>query len=77
MIVYANLNDVKACKMCCKGAREFFARHGLDYDAFRDAERGIDAMLLIRTGDHMAAQVAAHACGRVGISIADYEAGDG
>lgn len=40
---------------CNRGAREFFARHGLDWRAFLAG--GIDADRLLATGDAMALKV--------------------
>jgi hypothetical protein len=40
---------------CNRGARAFFARHGLDWPAF--LARGIEAAELERTGDAMALKV--------------------
>lgn len=44
---------------CNKGAREWFARHGLSWAEF--LAEGIDADRLRSTGDAMAARVADHA----------------
>lgn len=41
--------------MCSRGARDFFARHDLDWSAF--LETGVDHELLLATGDPMARQV--------------------
>ena len=46
---------VRQAKMCSSGAREFFARHGLDWQDF--LKNGIDAEMLRATGDAMALQV--------------------
>jgi hypothetical protein len=40
---------------CNRGARAFFARHGLDWRAFLDG--GIEDDLLVATGDAMALKV--------------------
>ena len=42
---------------CARGMRDFFARHGLDWQAFR--ERGLPADEIEATGDAMAARAAA------------------
>lgn len=56
------MSDARAAKMCSKGTRAFFSRHGLDYSAFlRD---GIKSELLVATGDAMALQVIEVARGR-------------
>lgn len=49
------MSDVRAAKMCSRGARDFFARHDLDWSAF--LETGVDHELLLATGDPMARQV--------------------
>lgn len=46
---------VREARMCSKGARSFFARHGLDWQKF--LAEGIDAKLLEETGDAMALEV--------------------
>lgn len=46
---------VRQAKMCSSGAREFFERHGLDWQDFLN--NGIDAEKLRATGDAMAIQV--------------------
>lgn len=56
------VRDMRAARMCAGGAREFFARHELDWAGFlRD---GISAARLIETGDAMAQQVVEVARGR-------------
>jgi hypothetical protein len=47
---------IRQAKMCSSGAREFFARHGLNWQDF--LKNGIDAEKLRATGDAMAIQVA-------------------
>ena len=46
---------VRQAKMCSSGAREFFARHELDWQEF--LKNGIDAEKLRATGDAMALKV--------------------
>lgn len=59
----------RAADMCLTpGAREFFKRHNLNYRDF--IKNGIDADVLIATGDAMALQV-------VAIAKAEQEATDG
>lgn len=53
--VIVTLKDVRAAKMCAKGAREFFKRHNLDWSAF--VKDGIDSEILEMTGDAMALKV--------------------
>lgn len=45
--------------LCRRGARDWFARYGLDWDRFRTD--GIDADTLLKTGDAFALAVVAHA----------------
>lgn len=50
---------------CLKGARAFYARHGLDYEEFRRV--GTPASVLLATGDMMASravEMAEKRCGR-------------
>lgn len=60
--IKVRMEDVRAAKMCSSGARAFFQRHGLDWQEFlRD---GIEAEILVKTGDAMALQVVEVARGR-------------
>lgn len=43
------------CGYCVPGMQEFFARHNLDFKSF--CRHGIDAEVLIATGDAMALEV--------------------
>jgi len=45
--------------LCRTGGRAWFARYGLDWNAFR--QHGIDADILLRTGDAYALAVVDHA----------------
>lgn len=47
--------DIRAAKMCSKGARKFFARHDWDWSDF--LRNGIDADVVQATGDAMAMTV--------------------
>ncbi|MEC7118659.1 MAG: hypothetical protein VXW65_01995 [Pseudomonadota bacterium] len=49
IVIYA---DMRALGYCSKGAREWFAQHGLDYRQF--VRSGLDADTLLATGDAMA-----------------------
>lgn len=49
------MSDVRRARMCSRGARDFFVRHGLDWSAF--LREGIDEELLLNTGDPMARAV--------------------
>lgn len=53
MIIY--MQDMRNAKMCAKGVRAFFIRHGFDHQDF--LKNGIDAQLLLATNDTMAIQV--------------------
>ena len=53
------MRHVRQCRMCSRGARGFFERHGLDWSEFLRA--GLPVEALERTGDAMALQVAATA----------------
>lgn len=44
--------DIRAALMCSRGSRQFFERHGLDWQDF--LKNGIAASKLAATGDHMA-----------------------
>jgi hypothetical protein len=46
------MTDLRAAKMCSRGARRFFEQHGLDWQDF--LKNGIPASALAATGDHMA-----------------------
>lgn len=60
--VLVHMRDIRAAKMCSKGARDFFKRHNLDWNDF--IKNGIEAEKLEATGDRMAIQVAEVARGR-------------
>lgn len=49
------VQDLKVLGYCNRGSRPFFERHGLDWSEF--VKNGIDAELLLATGDWMALQV--------------------
>lgn len=50
-----NMRDVRAAKMCSRGARAFLRRHGYDWQRF--LREGVPAELLLETGDAMAIKV--------------------
>ncbi len=54
--------DLRAAKICFGGARPWFRRHGLDWQAF--VAEGIDAERLEATGDALAFRVTAEARAR-------------
>lgn len=54
-IVKVRMIHVREAKMCSRGARDFFAKHGLDWQEF--LSEGIDSDKLEATGDAMALEV--------------------
>lgn len=54
--VLVNMRHVRKARLCSRGVRDFLEKHGLDWQAF--LKEGIDADLLIATGDAMAIKVA-------------------
>jgi hypothetical protein len=57
--VKVTMADARACKMCARGARAFFRRHGLDWSQF--IREGVESDVLVSTGDAMAPKVVEHA----------------
>lgn len=53
------VRDLRAARLCLQGARGWFARHGLDWQAF--LREGVDAEGLAATGDALALRVIAEA----------------
>ncbi|MDX0262886.1 hypothetical protein GOC60_17030 [Sinorhizobium meliloti] len=49
------ISDVRAAGYCVRGAREWFARHGLDFRAF--LKHGIAEQEALSSGDAIAAEV--------------------
>lgn len=49
------MSHVRQAKMCSRGARDFFARHNLDWKKF--LAEGLDSDLIEATGDAMALEV--------------------
>lgn len=60
--VMVKMEHVRAARMCSRGARAFFVRHGLDWERF--LREGLPAEQIEATGDAMAIQVAEVARGR-------------
>lgn len=60
--VIVTMRDIRAARMCSRGARAFFVRHNLDFNDF--LTNGIAAEKLEATGDAMAARVCEVARGR-------------
>lgn len=57
------VQDLRASRICFQGARPWFRRHGLDWQAF--LANGISADQLAATGDALALRVIAQARKRV------------
>lgn len=55
--------DIRAARLCFQGARPWFRRHGLDWQAF--LAEGLPAEVLAATGDALALRVIAEAEKRV------------
>lgn len=53
--VIVTMRHVRAAKMCARGARGWFARHGLDYGRF--LREGLPADQLLATGCALAKRV--------------------
>ena len=51
--------DLRSARLCFQGARPWFRRHGLDWQAF--LAEGLPADLLAATGDALALRVIAEA----------------
>lgn len=49
------IQDLRACRMCRKGARLFFDKHGLNWADF--SKNGIEEERLLATGDALAVQL--------------------
>lgn len=52
------MRDLRACKMCSRGARKFFERHNLDWHDF--IRNGVDCDVIAQTKDTMAMKVVDH-----------------
>ena len=55
MTVIVTMQHIRQCKMCSKGTRDFFKRHGMDWNKF--LKEGLPEEQFIATGDAMAMQV--------------------
>lgn len=60
--VLVKMEHIREARMCSRGARTFFERHGLDWRKF--LKDGLPAETLEATGDAMALQVVEVARGR-------------
>lgn len=60
--IVVTMQHIREAKMCSRGARSFFERHGLDWDLF--LKQGIESEQLVKTGDAMALRVVEVANGR-------------
>lgn len=53
--VIVTMADIRSCRMCSGGTRDFFKRHGMDWNKF--LSDGLPEEDFIATGDAMAMQV--------------------
>jgi len=60
--VIVTMRDVRAAKMCSRGARDFLKKHDFDWSDF--LKNGVTPEQLEATGDAMAIKVAEVARGR-------------
>lgn len=58
--------DIRVLGYCNRGARAFFAAHGLNWSSFM--EQGVDGAVLLETGDEMAVAAVQEAARREGES---------
>ena len=61
--------DMRRLGYCNRGARDWFARHQLDWSLFID--QGLPAPMLLATGDSMAEDVVAAARERIASEVND------
>ena len=61
--VIVRAEDIRAARLCFQGARPWFRRHGLDWQAF--LVEGLAAEVLAATGDALALRVIAEAERRI------------
>ncbi len=54
--ILVQMSHIRKARMCSRGARSFFIRHGLDWTAF--LHEGVPVEQLEATGDAMALKVA-------------------
>lgn len=54
-VVKVTMQHVRQANMCSRGARQFFMRHGLDWQKF--LSEGLDSDIIEATGDAMAIEV--------------------
>lgn len=59
MVERITIEDVRRAGHCPSGIRDWFRRHGLDFKAFK--ADGIEADVLLATGDGLAERVVTHA----------------
>jgi hypothetical protein len=60
--VIVTMKDIRACRMCSGGTRDFFKRHDMDWSRF--VKDGLPEEDFIATGDAMALKVVEAARGR-------------
>lgn len=61
-VILVHMKHIRAVKMCSRGTRIFFQRHGMDWSKF--LKEGLPVEEFEATGDAMAMQVAEVARGR-------------
>jgi hypothetical protein len=54
-VTIVTMKDVRACRMCSGGTRDFFKRHNMDWSRF--VAEGLPEEDFIATGDAMAMKV--------------------
>lgn len=57
--IFVNVADIRAANFCSRGARQWFTRHGLDYNEF--LVRGLPIEQIEGTNDDLGRLVAEHA----------------
>ena len=55
MTITVTMADIRSARMCSGGTRDFFRRHGMDWNKF--LSEGLPEQDFIQTGDAMAMQV--------------------
>jgi hypothetical protein len=63
------VQDLRAARFCFQGARPWFRRHGLDWQAF--LADGLPADVLVATGDALVFPVIAEARKRVARAVSE------
>jgi arsenate reductase-like glutaredoxin family protein len=58
-VATVRIQHIRQANLCARGARAWFARHGLDYGEF--LKNGIDSEKILALGDHFGNTVVAKA----------------